>query len=83
MEYKIQVEDNSYTVKIEELPSQKGKEQTKTAEDIAYSAFLSEYFNIGVRPHKEINNINLLLNCEGIFKMLILQCTFVKETREM
>ena len=41
MEYKVQVEDNSYTVKIEEVPYQ--KEQTKTAEDIAYSAFLSEY----------------------------------------
>ena len=41
MEYKVQVEDNSYTVKIKDMSSQ--KEQAETAEDIAYSAFLSEY----------------------------------------
>ena len=41
MRYTIQVDGNLYTVKIEEDPTH--KETNETAEDIAYSALLSEY----------------------------------------
>ena len=41
MEYKVQIDDNSYVVKIEEMTVSNAL--NKTAEDIAYSAFLSEY----------------------------------------
>ena len=51
MEYKVQVEDNSYTVKIKDMSSQ--KEQAETAEDIAYSAFLSEYDHCVQRSRPE------------------------------
>ena len=54
MEYKVQVEDNYYTVKIKDMSSQ--KEQAETAEDIAYSAFLSEYDHCVQRSEK-LDNI--------------------------
>ena len=41
MEYKVQIDDNSYVVEIEEMTD--CNTLNKTAEDIAYSAFLSEY----------------------------------------
>ena len=59
MEYKVQVEDNYYTVKIKDMSSQ--KEQAETAEDIAYSAFLSEYDHCVQRSEK-LDNIKKVPN---------------------
>lgn len=69
MEYKVQVEDKSYTVKIEEMPSQRG--QSNTSEDIAYSAFVSEYDHCVQRSEKLDNKVYILLTvCAFLFVLL-------------
>lgn len=69
MEYKVQVEDNFYTVKIKDMSSQ--KEQAETAEDIAYSAFLSEYDHCVQRSEKLDNKVYILLTvCAFLFVLL-------------
>lgn len=71
----MQVEDNSYTVKIEEMSSQ--KEQAETAEDIAYSAFLSEYDHCVQRSEKLDNKVYILLTvCAFLFVLLIEKVDF-------
>lgn len=55
MEYKVQIDDNSYVVEIEEMTVSNAL--NKTAEDIAYSAFLSEYDHCVQRSEKLDNKV--------------------------
>lgn len=69
MEYKVQIDDNSYVVEIKEVPTR--MEQDKTAEDIAYSAFLSEYDHCVQRSEKLDNKVYILLTvCAFLFVLL-------------
>lgn len=69
MRYTIQVDGNLYTVKIEEDPTH--KETNETAEDIAYSALLSEYDHCVQRAEKLDNKVYILLTvCAFLFVLL-------------
>lgn len=69
MEYKVQIDDNSYVVEIEEMTDCNAL--NKTAEDIAYSAFLSEYDYCVQRSEKLDNKVYILLTvCAFLFVLL-------------
>lgn len=69
MEYKVQIDDNSYVVEIEEMTVSNAL--NKTAEDIAYSAFLSEYDHCVQRSEKLDNKVYILLTvCAFLFVLL-------------
>lgn len=69
MEYKVQIDDNSYVVEIEEMTD--CNTLNKTAEDIAYSAFLSEYDYCVQRSEKLDNKVYILLTvCAFLFVLL-------------
>ena len=69
MEYKVQIDDNSYVVEIEKMVD--CDVINKTAEDIAYSAFLSEYDHCVQRSEKLDNKEYILLMvCAFLFVLL-------------